>query len=481
MSKYESHWKDYNSPLTRNEIWCQAMKFWPKLFSLPAAEYGIKSEKNNISYFANIKLAKNFQKVLAKKIIENPSFLEHILNLPEVWGKEINRFTKQVHKIKLSNWTGAKLIAVYKKFAFLQSRLYAVGTLLPFLEYAGYFPLEKHLKDYLVQQGFAKDKIEKIYRTLAVPTKDSFARQQEYDLLKIYGRFLKKENISQLLKKHTQKWAWVYYVYAGPAWRESDFLSVINDWAGRKIKPVELIKSWRSEKAEILKVQRDYLKFFKTPKEKKLMSLIPLLVWSKPHRKDYQSKSYWHMENFYREAGKRLSLSLVQARSLTQVMLYRALKTGQVNTDSLNQSFQRHIIVGKAKGSVIISSREDRRFDRLIKKEKFLIKKSKLTGVCACSGKVKGTVKIINSTEDMAKMKMGDVLVSVATTPAIVQAMRQAGAILTDEGGLTCHAAIVARELKIPCLIGLKVATQLFKDGDLVELDAHQGWVRKIT
>ena len=56
----------------------------------------------------------------------------------------------------------------------------------------------------------------------------------------------------------------------------------------------------------------------------------------------------------------------------------------------------------------------------------------------------------------------------------------KAGAIVTDEGGLTSHAAIVSRELKIPCIVGTKIATKILKDGDIVEVDAKKGIVRKI-
>jgi pyruvate,water dikinase len=56
--------------------------------------------------------------------------------------------------------------------------------------------------------------------------------------------------------------------------------------------------------------------------------------------------------------------------------------------------------------------------------------------------------------------------------------MKKAGAIVTDEGGLTCHAAIVSRELRVPCVIGTKIATKVLKDGDLVEVDADRGIVK---
>lgn len=101
-----------------------------------------------------------------------------------------------------------------------------------------------------------------------------------------------------------------------------------------------------------------------------------------------------------------------------------------------------------------------------------------LTGTVSFQGTASGTVRIINTPDDMKKMRRGDILVSFATTPSIVPAMKKAAAIITDEGGLTCHAAIVSRELKIPCVVGTKHATRVFKDGDRVEVDANTGTVR---
>jgi pyruvate,water dikinase len=84
------------------------------------------------------------------------------------------------------------------------------------------------------------------------------------------------------------------------------------------------------------------------------------------------------------------------------------------------------------------------------------------------------------SVSDLSKMEGGDILVSPMTTPEFVPAMRRASAIVTDEGGITCHAVIVSRELGIPCIIGTKIATRVLKDGDEVEVDAEKGVVRII-
>ncbi len=101
-------------------------------------------------------------------------------------------------------------------------------------------------------------------------------------------------------------------------------------------------------------------------------------------------------------------------------------------------------------------------------------------GDIACKGKVTGCVRLILKSEDMVRFKDGEVLVSYMTMPAFMPVMHKAAAFITDEGGITSHAAIVARELKKPCIIGTKIATKVLKDGDMVEVDAENGIVKII-
>lgn len=82
--------------------------------------------------------------------------------------------------------------------------------------------------------------------------------------------------------------------------------------------------------------------------------------------------------------------------------------------------------------------------------------------------------------EEKRWVREGDILVTPMTNPHMVPIMKKAAAFVTDEGGITCHAAILSREMKKPCIIGTKIATQVLKDGDRVEVDAEKGVVRKI-
>ncbi len=106
---------------------------------------------------------------------------------------------------------------------------------------------------------------------------------------------------------------------------------------------------------------------------------------------------------------------------------------------------------------------------------------SEVRGMIARRGIVEGTVRIINTTNDFPKFHDGDILISGMTRPELMQVIRKAGGIITDEGGITCHAAVISRELGIPCIIGTQTATRTFKDGDQILLDADTGVVRKIA
>jgi len=101
-----------------------------------------------------------------------------------------------------------------------------------------------------------------------------------------------------------------------------------------------------------------------------------------------------------------------------------------------------------------------------------------LKGMSASKGKITGKVRVLLSYADVSDFSKGEVLVTTMTTPDYIAAMEKASAFITDEGGITCHAAIVSREFNVPCIVGTKNATQVLKDGDFVEVDAGKGVVR---
>ncbi len=102
-----------------------------------------------------------------------------------------------------------------------------------------------------------------------------------------------------------------------------------------------------------------------------------------------------------------------------------------------------------------------------------------LEGIGASPGLAYGKVEIVSKLDELDRVGEGDILVTKMTTPDMVTAMKRAVGIITDEGGLTCHAAIVSRELGTPCIVGTKKGTRLLKDANVVTIDGEKGHVYK--
>ncbi len=100
-----------------------------------------------------------------------------------------------------------------------------------------------------------------------------------------------------------------------------------------------------------------------------------------------------------------------------------------------------------------------------------------LEGLGASPGTAYGEAKLVSDVSELGKVKNGDILVAVMTTPDMVPAMKRAAAIVTDEGGLTCHAAIVSRELGCPAVVGTRKATEILTDGMKITVDGEKGLV----
>lgn len=127
-------------------------------------------------------------------------------------------------------------------------------------------------------------------------------------------------------------------------------------------------------------------------------------------------------------------------------------------------------------GYYVVGGREADKYFNLEARDDRLV--SELKGVPACRGVARGKVRIIRKTEEMKLFERGEILVTNQTTPEFVPIMRKAAAIVTEQGGITSHAAVISRELGVPCVIGIKIATKVLKDGDVVEVNADTGVVK---
>jgi len=435
-------------------------------------------------------------KKLAEIVDEDISIVDRILEKTRANGEELNAFSERFIRDDLRKYPNKKIVACLEKHLEYNSLEYAWGILVPVLDFQNTQYVGDNLKT-ILERNLSKVEAKRAFFVFTQPLEDSFALEQEKSILRLYKNFqkrlLKKEaeivleslkknhsTVYRQLKAHVKKYAWIFYVYSGPSATEKDFIETLKFFAKKKMNAAKKLHARETERKKLLK-EREYFfeKMNLSGREKKTVELAAKVVHLKPRRKDYQSKSYYHLEFLQREIGRRLHLSLNQIRSCTFREIKTALQGGKIDVYTINERMRFHIIVPEGKNIKIYAGAKAKKFNRNIQKEKMKVKQAdQIIGQTAFPGKARGVVKRIDMPEDMVKMKEGDILVSTATTPSIVPAIRKAAAIVTDEGGLTCHAAIIARELGIPAVIGTKVATKVLKDGDLIEVRANHGVVK---
>lgn len=165
--------------------------------------------------------------------------------------------------------------------------------------------------------------------------------------------------------------------------------------------------------------------------------------------------------------------------SLTKEELYDLLyQNKHISRQELIRRHKSSAILFDKTSLTICDENQTNEIEKIIFKNSF---SSVVKGVSAYPGLSQGIARIVVEPGKRNKFKNGEILVSTMTRPDFLPLMRKASAFVTDSGGVLCHAAIVAREMKKPCVIGTKIATKIFKDGDIVEVDANKGIVRKIS
>jgi phosphoenolpyruvate synthase/pyruvate phosphate dikinase len=177
---------------------------------------------------------------------------------------------------------------------------------------------------------------------------------------------------------------------------------------------------------------------------------------------------------------KKYQVTYEQAINLTKEEIYEFLRKGvlSVGMEELNQRVNDKYVVffdcKKNKTSLIYDTSD---ISSIINKYKSVSGVEGFKGVIVSKGKVRGKVRIIYRGKDFSFFKQGEILVADSTSPSFMPVMKMSKAIVTNEGGITSHAAIVSRELGIPCVTGTKIATSVLQDGDEVEVDADKGEV----
>ncbi|MBP9701422.1 MAG: hypothetical protein KBD47_00380 [Candidatus Pacebacteria bacterium] len=179
--------------------------------------------------------------------------------------------------------------------------------------------------------------------------------------------------------------------------------------------------------------------------------------------------------------GNNFGLTVVEVLNMTYKEMIDSLKAGKL---ALEQSVIKNrtekgygYFIGPFT-SVLVTGNDIDALEKLVLPQNNNKEIRELKGQVAYPGKVTARARVILDRKHAAELQEGEILVTTMTAPDLVPAMKISAAIITNEGGVLCHAAIMSRELRRPCVIGTKIATDVIKTGDLVEVDAEKGIVR---
>lgn len=399
------------------------------------------------------------------RVERDPKYFEKLKKDWVVKQKNFDKVIKQVNDTDFKALSNDNLVKLYNLFyeKYIQefSHFMALGD-----------GISMRVDIYLVpefKKVLGKD-FDKVFPNLLSTKYRSFVEEEELARQKMYEYLSKGKKIPQkLLEDHSKKFYFVQNNYAKATYLTSkDFEKIIQaDWKKQKHLP-------RNETNP--KSQVNFGKKYKFNKwQKTLVKIVQDFFAIQDTRKKYVLISNIYQFKFLQEAARRIKISF-EALRYSVFPEYQSILAGMVREQSLLARKKKCLVIHTQKGFQVFTGNDAEQVFKYL--NKLQAKSETINGLIVSPGKITGRVKIILKLHDMINMDKGDILVASMTRPEMTPAIKLAAAVVTDEGGVTCHAAIISRELGIPCIIGTKIATKVFKDGDLVEVDAERGIVK---
>jgi len=341
------------------------------------------------------------------------------------------------------------------------------------------------IKKLISSRKLSKAEAEEAFQSLCHWPETTFVYREHKELLELAGKVVKAGGLSNgkvppsLQKEfsaHCKKFEWTAFSFQGPALDEQYFLSSLAD----AIRTGETSAQLEQKEKQASQKRLQWLKhLILTPQELAVVNSIAELFYLKALRKDAEHYCNYAMSFLFKEASRRLAIPLSRVRFMLGAELAEALNAGKTD-EKLLVDREKTFAYGLAQGKPVnAAGKFAEKFAQFAPQQEHSIA-NELRGDTACAGKATGVARVILAKSDYPKFRDGDVLISFATNPNMVPLMKRASAIVTEVGGMTCHAAIVSRELGIPCLVSVKKATSAIKDGEKLEVDASQGIVRRL-
>jgi phosphohistidine swiveling domain-containing protein len=454
-----------------------------------------------VNWYWNNEDMERLRKSLVKRVAESPGFLDTLVS---DWHERLEDFQEaavEVDHTDLSRLGDRELIDLYGKLysAYVREYALSIGLQDSFSLHAYKFLIPR-IEEFLDGEGL-RDYLVEYTSILTAPVNESFITQRRRELLKMLELIQKSKmlqeifskgipeiekvllghtELNSMLEKHTSEFFWVQNNYAKMIILEKRFFieelkrmleeGILAENELPKLdKQIPHTKEMKEKLMEDLKVPNDI---------RILIRIAEVFTYIQDERKKYVLISNHYQKLFLDEIGKRLGLTSGEMAYTHFRELEDFLINGKVDREKLSSRKRHCLCIHTLDGYQVLDGRKvDDIFDKhfTIKSEGI----SEVRGMSASKGRAKGIVKIVKKTHDLVNVEKGDILVADMTRPEMVVAMEKAAAIVTDEGGITSHAAIVSRELGIPCIVGTKIATTVFQNGDLVEVDADNGIVKK--
>jgi phosphohistidine swiveling domain-containing protein len=319
--------------------------------------------------------------------------------------------------------------------------------------------------------------VDEIFHRMSRPEELSYSAKIESELTRIVHIVQERglDNARGLITDFSNKYFWFPYEYVGPGiWDETTVTGIIQKRALETVKAESVYDDISHTKEECVRTHG------LSNRVVQLFNAITTLALMADDRKRYNSEICYYVNGIiFDHLAKILGIKKEDAYYVDQGLLKVFQKDHSLFTRKLTDRLEMLVEVTEDGKYAWYEGKEacTQLFESL---DIHFVVDSAITefkGNVAYMGKVTGRARVLKTSHVM-DFSDGDVLVTGMTTPDFMPVIQKSSAIITNEGGITCHAAIIAREMKKPCIIGTKIATQVLKDGDLVEVDADHGVVR---
>ncbi len=406
-----------------------------------------------------------------------------------IFDSEIKDKKELIEKISSENFSSKSNKELIELFAQAKKALGFVLAMDFWCWYTEYFftpRLEKIVSEKLSDKSKASETIIK----LTTPFFPSKTLEEEESLVELTKFVLQKkinpENFNEndfpeftlKLNTHLKNFCWIPVLVNNNPLTKKDVLNEI------KNKTKENLKEYKGMDSKLEKIKSEFNSALNElnleEKELKFVKDMNTTAFFRSESNFLLSYFSFKLIPFYSEMAKRIGLTYAKMKNLTDEEVEKYLaKNEKVAKQLLDERTEFCYVLEE--GKYFIETGENAlKIKSIVEASHSETKEKILKGTAASAGTAFGFAKVLKDSSEISKVKKGDILIAPATSVDFVPAMKKASAIITEFGGITSHAAIVSRELGIPCIVGVKNITKILKDGEQVKVNASNGTVERV-